>query len=732
MPEAIKRQTEEEERPLPSAESEDSSPSPPCVLVVDDDARMRESLAVLLMAQGYRCEQVGSAEEALDLLDRREIDVLLLDIQMPGMSGMDLLERLSQRPSSPPAIMISSESTFENAANALRKGAADFMRKPYEPAELFNALERVLRARRLERALEQMYRELQLSEERHRFIIDNSPDIIYMLDAEGRFTYLNERVSSVLGYRPDELIGQHFSVLLPKPDQQRMARVFAERRTGERATRELELSLVSRSGAKDGRLGQDNGRVVAELNAMGIYVTSADGKPGQFMGTYGVLRDISARKRTEAMVQYQLSHDLLTGLPNRALFQDRLQQAIARARRDGRGFALMFIDMDHFKAINDSYGHLVGDALLQAVAGVMRRHVRDSDTLARIGGDEFMLLLPQIERVEDAELIAGKITEQFREPLSIEKHELAVGFSIGIAMYPWHGTTEDDLVRRADMAMYHVKRRSRRGHAVYEPSMEVAQPASPALEAELRKAMREGQLEVMLQPQHHTAGGRLAGLEALLRWHHPQRGLVLPADFIPCAEESRLIVELGEWVLEETCRLIRGPLAGLLSADGRVVSVNVSARQVLQPEFAARTLAILEKYGVPGHQIELEITENTLMQDLDLAIRQLGELSWAGIRIAMDDFGTGYSSLSYLQNLPLHTLKIDRSFVSGIRSLNERHSIVTGMIAMARELELDVVAEGVETEVQREFLQRADCPRIQGFLMGGPMPVQELLACHGY
>lgn len=703
---------------------------PARILIVDDDVRMRESVRDLLSMHGHSCEMAAGARQALDLLGRDVFDLVLLDINMPGMSGVDLLKQLAKEYPDLSVIMVSGETSFENATRAMRLGAADFLRKPYSPADLLCYIDSVLHKRCLQQAVDAMNARLAISEQRHRFIIENSPDIIYMLDTAGRFTFVNERITQVLGYQRDEIVGRHFMELVPPEDQERIGFAFNERRTGKRATQELELRLVRKSSGILSGSGQAN-TVPVELNAMGVYEKAKGDERGRFMGTYGVIRDISARKRSEAVINYQLYHDLLTGLPNRALFQDRLKQAISRARRDKSGFALMFLDMDRFKSINDSYGHLVGDALLQAVANIMRNHVRDSDTLARLSGDEFTLLLPEVGQVEDAAGVARKILEHLREPVEIEGHELYVSFSIGIAVYPEHGTTGEDLVRHADTAMYHVKRRSRRGFAVYEPSMEAGHNGHPALESELRHALEEGRLEVMLQPQQYAATGRLAGAEALVRWHHPQKGLVMPCEFIPFAEESGLIVELGEWVLRETCRLISERIRGG-ECEGLVISVNVSARQVLQPDFAERVLEILDEYQVPGSRLELEITENMLMQDLEMATRQLKTLSRAGIRIAMDDFGTGYSSLSYLQTLPLDTLKIDRSFIAEIQSLNERHSIVTGMIAMARELGLDVVAEGVENEIQREFLKRAACPRIQGFLLGKAMPARQLLAAYGH
>lgn len=698
----------------------------PKILVVDDEARMRESVRDLLDAYGYKCQLAATAEQALQTLAQQDIELILLDINMPGMSGMDLLKVLARDHPKISVIIVSGESTFDNAARALRSGAADFLRKPYQPDDLIRAVQNTLHKRRLEQSMEQMTRQLGISEQRHRFIVNNSPDIIYMLDEAGNFTFVNDRITTLLGYRQEEVIGRHFSELVQSEDYERARFAFNERRTGRRASHNIELHLVHKD-VEHSALPFEARSVPIELNAMGIYLEHGDETPPEFIGTYGVARDISERKRSEALINYQLYHDMLTGLPNRALFQDRLKQAISQARRDKNKFALMFLDMDRFKAINDSYGHLVGDELLQAVARIMRGYLRDSDTLARIGGDEFNLLLPQIHQAEDALRIADKIIEHFKSPVIIEGHEILVSFSVGIAIYPEHGDNISALIHNADTAMYHIKNRGKRGYVLYDPTMDASNPMHPAIENDLRKALIDEQFEVMLQPQQDTASGRLVGAEALIRWHHPERGLVMPDEFIRCAEESGLIVELGEWVLRESCRLLHERFNHGRHED-LTMSVNISARQLVQPDFVTKVLEILAEYQIAGPRIELEITENILMQDMDQATRQLKELSKAGIRIAVDDFGTGYSSLSYLQTLPLHTLKIDKSFISGIQSLHEKHSIVTGLIVMAKELGLDVVAEGVETEIQLEFLKRVACPRIQGFLLGKAMPANKLAA----
>ncbi len=692
------------------------------ILVVDDDVRMTQSVRELLAAYGYSSMTAGGGEEALRVLAEHDIDLMLLDLNMPGVDGYQVMRQVSEHHPGTDIVVISGETTFESATEALRNGAQDFLRKPYAPDRLIQILNGVLHKQRLEQNIREVNQRLEASEHRYRFIVNNSPDIIYMLDDQGRFAFINERVTGLLGYKPEEILGKHYSELVHKEDLEKARYAFDERRTGLRASHDIELRLLCKDTSLPYRYFESRS-ITIELNAMGMYQKKLSEDDRGFMGTYGVARDISERKRAEEIINFQLYHDLLTNLPNRALFRDRLNLAISQARRHDTQLAVMFLDMDRFKVINDSLGHLAGDQLLQAVAGRLTTCLRDSDTLARVGGDEFNLLIPDITGREDAVMIVSKIFDQLKQPVELEGHEVFVSFSIGIALFPQDGASMEVLVKNADMAMYHTKSHGKNGYEFFSDNMKGLFQQQLSMENGIRRALEENQFELFYQPQVEVNSGRVCGLEALLRWHHPERGLMLPDDFVPLSEESQLIIRIGNWVLEAACsELNKWIKAGL---EDIILAVNISAAQLQQQGFVQSILEALKRHGVPGNRLELEITENVLMHDMDKAVSRLRKLAAHGVRIAVDDFGVGYSSLGYLKSLPLNTLKIDRSFISEIQSSQDRNSIITAIIAMARELNLEIVAEGVENEGQMDYLKALNCCKAQGYLLGYPMTAKE-------
>jgi diguanylate cyclase (GGDEF)-like protein/PAS domain S-box-containing protein len=435
----------------------------------------------------------------------------------------------------------------------------------------------------------------------------------------------------------------------------------------------------------------------------------------------GTIIDITDRKRVQEQMEYQAYHDALTGLPNRLLFRDRITVALAHAKRNGRQSAVMFFDLDQFKLVNDTLGHTVGDRLLQAIGARLVNCVRAEDTVARMGGDEFTVLLAELTDRRGAAGVAQKVLEAVRHPVVVDEHELYVTTSIGIAIFPDDGEDAETLLKNADRAMYRAKEAGRDNYQFATPVPFAGADARLTLERSLHHAIERDELEVHYQPMVELASGRVTGAEALVRWNHPENGLLQPEDFIPLAEETQLIVPLGEWVLRAACAQMK---AWHEAGHARLrMAVNLSPRQFQDPELASRIEKILAQTGFPPQFLDLEITESTAMQNAELSIAILNRIKEMGVRISIDDFGTGYSSLSYLKRFPIDTVKIDHDFVRDLTSDDE--AIIAAVISMARALNLRVVAEGVETEEQLAFLRRQQCAEIQGFLYSEPLPAQE-------
>lgn len=697
-----------------------TEPQPLKILVVEDEPRYLESTRLLLRHYGHTVTTAVNGAQARARLSDESYDLVLLDLHLPDATGLDILTDMAPQLEQSLVIVVSGDTTIDSAIQALRAGAYDFLRKPYEPEELLKSLRNAARELALKQENRDMQARLERSEQWHRFLVNNSPDIIYTLDAEGRFSCLNDCVEEITGYRKADLLGQPWETLVLEAEREPALWRMNERRTGERATRNYELLLLKRLPANVSDPAHTH--VVVELSASGMYQEAADGSR-RFVGTYGVARDISERKKAEATITFQAYHDLLTGLPNRALFKDRLTQAIANARRHGSLLAVMFLDLDRFKSVNDTLGHLVGDELLQLTSQRLRHCLREGDTLARIGGDEFMLLLPHIRTRDSAAYIAEKILAALKAPFHLNSHELYISASIGIAVYPDDGVTHETLIKHADIAMYSAKDQGRNDYRFFDSGLNQHLTGRMAVESDLRRGLQRGEFEMHYQPKVDTMHDRIIGMEALIRWHHPQRGLVHPDEFIPIAEESGLIAPMSEWVLDTVCRQARAwrdqalPLAAL--------AVNLPARHIEHPDFVDEFVRVLRDHRLEGSGIGIEITESTLMRDMEGSVHKLRQLSDMGVEISIDDFGTGYSSLSYLKRLPVHCLKIDRSFVHDLHSQENGAPLVAGIVAMAKGLRLNLVAEGVETQAQLEFLRQIGCDAYQGHLFSQAVSAEE-------
>jgi diguanylate cyclase (GGDEF)-like protein len=447
---------------------------------------------------------------------------------------------------------------------------------------------------------------------------------------------------------------------------------------------------------------------------------------GEFAGVVVVFHDVSESRALTQRMSHLAEHDVLTSLPNRALLNDRLEHGIALARRNNRQMAVLFIDLDHFKHINDSLGHLIGDRILKAVAQRILPCIRHSDTVSRQGGDEFVVLLSEINRVEDAGVIAEKIRLALLDPYTIDDHYLHLTASIGVSVYPNDGEDALALIQYADTAMYHAKEKGRNNSQFFKDHMNVRAAERQIISGDLRHALMRGEFFLVYQPKINLISGNITGFEALIRWRHPTRGVLCPAAFIPIAEECGLIMPIGEWVLREACARAREWLEADLQFE--TIAVNISAVEFRSEPFFDGVCRILRTTGLEPRYLEIELTETAVMRDFEATNSILRALSAMGVRIAVDDFGTGYSNLSYLKRFPINTLKLDRSFVHDVPESADASTIVSSVIRMAHGLHLQVVAEGVETRQQLKFLQTHDCAEAQGYYFSKPVRPDECLS----
>ena len=696
------------------------------ILIVDDELNHLNSLKELIRQEKYNVNSASSAAEAISLLGNEKIDLLLLDMNMPGMGGVEVMKHISCNEIDTTVIVVSGESTFEAAENALKYGAYDYIRKPYSIDGLLNSLKNAFKKRQLEFENNEMQLRLLKSENLHRYIVNKSPDIVYMLNTEGNFTFVNERMEKILGYTKKDIIGKHYSSIIHEDDLMMAEYTFNERRTGKRASVDIELRLKCKDEFSNSR-SFDTRLLPITINSFGIYKSVESDE--KFIGTYGIARDITEKKESEKIIHFQAYHDTLTRLPNRTLLNDRLVQAISQAKRNNTKLSVMFLDLDRFKNINDTLGHMIGDNLLQAVAERLKKCLRECDTLARIGGDEFTIILPEIHGKNDSALIAEKILDTLKAPFNLNSQEIFISTSIGIANYPGDGDSRELLLKHADIAMYAVKNEGKDGYRFYTDEMHKDLTENITLENDLRHAIEKDQLRIHYQPQVDALTHEIVAVEALLRWDHAVRGTILPSEFITVCEETGLIQSIGDWILECVCQDLKVWIDLGLSIPR--VAVNMSAKQLEHPDIVKSIKATLKKYDITGDMLEFEITESVLMKDVENVISVLNQLSSMGAKIAIDDFGTGYSSLNYLQKLPIDTLKIDRSFVSAMEYDQGAMSIIKAIIAMAKGLKLHIISEGVEEPRQMEQLKALGCYNMQGFLFGAPVcmtSVTELLS----
>jgi diguanylate cyclase (GGDEF)-like protein/PAS domain S-box-containing protein len=679
---------------------------PVTVLLIEDNLEEAE-LIRLMLTQSKRetleVEHVTRLQEGLKRLQGEPVDVVLLDFSLPDSSGLASFEQAREVASHVPIVILTNLDDEEIALRAVREGAQDYLVKRQVDKELL--------LRSIRYAIERMHAEKALweSEERYALAVNGANDGLWDWNLKGGSAHFSPRWKAMLGYREEEIgtdIDEWFS-RVHRDDSVALHKALEAHFTGQEPHFEHEHRMRCKDGASVWVLSR------------GLAVRDAAGKPTRLAGS---LTDISARKRTQEQLLHDALYDPLTQLPNRTLFLDHLGLSMDQARRRKNSVvAVLFMDLDRFKNINDSLGHSVGDELLVELARRLTHFLRPGDTVARLGGDEFAVLLNDVHGASDATRVAERIQELIREKIVIGGREVFTCASIGVALSSPGYKRPEEILRDADTAMYRAKAAGRGCYQVFDQTMHRNAVALLKLETELRRAVELKQFVMHYQPIVSLEKGRIVGFEGLVRWKHPERGLVNAERFIAVAEETGLIVPLGWWVMRQACRHAREWQQLLPSQPPLYVSVNVSGKVVMQPDMFDRVTAILEETGLPPTSLRLEITENVIMDHGDIALAKLAQFHDLGVQFSVDDFGTGYSSLSYLQRFSYDTLKIDRSFISGMESKGDVSAIVQTIVALANMLKINVVAEGVETSVQLRRLREIGCSHAQGFWFSRPV-----------
>ncbi len=694
------------------------------VLVVDDDPVQRMPARATLEQAGFSVEEAEDGAEALRILENCQPDLILLDVNMPGIDGFSVCEQVRATPATQhtPILMMTGLEDVESINRAYEVGATDFITKPINWLLLRYRSLYILRSSR-------SFSELHTSQER----LSNAQRIARLgnweWDVRDREISYSDEILRIFGFEAREG-GYPRSALRERIHHSDRSEVESavERCLRERQPLDLDIRIDLSDGSER----------VAHLEAHAIL--DENGEPIRLEGT---LQDITERKRAEEEIRHLAFHDSLTGLANRRLLRELLVHAVTRGTRDKMPFALLYLDLDDFKRVNDTLGHPVGDLFLKGVAERLTQSVRMGDwvarpsgeepemAVARLGGDEFAIILTHVRDPQAAAVAARRILTEFSKPFLISGHELTAGASIGITVWPDDGADADTLLRNADAAMYHAKERGKNHYQFYAKSMNAQTMHQVFSENKLRGAIDRSELRVFYQPKVVTETGKIAGMEALVRWEHPEMGLIEPGHFIPLAEDTRLIVPLGAWVLRKACAQTKKWIESGLTP--RRVAVNFSAHQFHDPDLLTTIRDALAEVDLAGRYLEVEITETTLMQDVEAAAKLLRNLNEEEITVAIDDFGTGYSSLRYLREFPVNTLKIDGSFIRDITTDREAAEITSAIISMAKSLRIKVVAEGVETQAQWDFLRERGCDEIQGYVFSKPLPVEEferLLRAH--
>ena len=703
------------------------------ILIVDDAPNSSPSISELLNGEGYTVRQARSGEQALSAVRDGLPEVIILAMTLPDMDGLELCRRFraDKAIGDIPIIFLSSRDELADRIKDLRPWADDYLTEPYEFDELLLRIRTQLELRSLRAGLEEHVRNRTahletaantLREEinrRHKAeealelagkVFEASVDGIMVTDVRGAIMAINPAFTRITGYTGDDVLGKNPNLLKSdRHDEQ-----FYEGKW---------LSLRE-NGFWAGEVWyrRKDGNVSPMMETMSLCMDES----GNISNYISVIVDISEIKDAQTLIKFLAYHDPLTGLPNRIVAREHFDKMVDDASSGGNRVAVICFDIDRFKVINDSIGHAIGDQVLKLLAGKFLSSLNDSDKITRQGGDEFLLISGAVKNRDQAAGIAQLIIELIAQELTVDGHRLSISASLGIALFPDHGECLDDLLRNAENALYQAKKDGGNSYRFFTEEMSRDAVRKLEMQTLLRSALANDEMEVFYQPKIELKSGNIVGAEALLRWHNPQLGQVSPADFIPFAEETGLIHPIGEWVLGVVCSQIRKWRDEGL--DAVRVSVNLSGRQFLDKNIGGIVEDAIHGNGIPPRLIELEITESILMGNINYAILILHTLKEIGVTVSLDDFGTGYSSLNYLKNLPIDTLKIDKSFIDEVHTSSSDAAIALTIIALSRNLGMEVVAEGVENQEQYAFLRNNGCDLIQGYYFSKPLPAAEFEA----
>jgi diguanylate cyclase (GGDEF)-like protein len=730
------------------------------ILTIEDDPEVRTVIVEYLATKGFAALEAEDGKDGLSIFTEEKPDLVLLDLRLPGMDGLEVLSHINKNAPDIPVIIVTGKGTVKDASDSLRLGAWDYITKPLFDMKILeisirNVLERAKLKREKDKFQQNLEQELQK---------ENSDLLLRSLELEKAYNKLNHEIEErrraeraiqqertfiqtiIDGVRdPARIISPDFGVLIMNqaalvllPSKQTSLKELtcyeAYRQTDTPCSGEnhrcvlkdvLETGKTVSVHHKD--ILEDGKERVFEIEASPLW-----NPDGTLHGVLEVIRNITENLSVEAQLRdhrerlyHLVHHDALTNLPNRMLLQDRLTRMMTKALRNKNYVAVLFLDLDRFKKINETLGHDIGDKLLLEVGKRLEACVRKSDTVARLGGDEFAILLDDLQDVKFVAIVARKILQALSKPILIQNYELYATSSIGISLFPDDSDDVDGLLRCADTALYRAKEAGKNNYQYYTSDMNTRAFEFLLMESGLRKALDNDELVVFYQPLISLENDKLIGMEALIRWRHPEKGMISPGDFIPLAEETGLIESIGDWVLRAACTQNKEwQDAGYPPVK---VSVNMSARQFNKKNLAEHISQILEETGLSPEYLGLEITESVIMQDVKSTIAKLKELQNMGISLSIDDFGTGYSSLSYLKLFPIDNLKIDRSFVFSITTDSTDVAISASVVLLAHSMDLKVVAEGVETEEQLQVLREQGCDYVQGFLFSRPIAAEEFV-----